>query len=229
MGHLKFQKLVVTCDQQGSRAVGLPSVVLSKAGVSAIICSGHVENLQASVLPDQHPEERQPWIPSRAARKRAAAALKYSARCEGQKSSECCSACMKKSEESAPNDLPKKKLYDLENFLPCSGIKLSYRQQCLIHFHPSYSIFMHEKCCRSSSPHGRRGAGLVLMALKRHTPDSNFCPPTPIAIPPNPHPMYIWLWCMGVCGMGEGGGSKPDRLGLFCQWDASGQDFTLPV
>lgn len=59
---------MLTFDQQGSRAVGLPPVVLGKAGVSAFICSGHIEDLQASVLPDQNPEEKQESIPSSAVR-----------------------------------------------------------------------------------------------------------------------------------------------------------------
>lgn len=50
--------LELTCNLQSARAVGLAPVVLCKAGVHAFVGPRHVENLQTSILPDEHPEER---------------------------------------------------------------------------------------------------------------------------------------------------------------------------
>lgn len=45
-------------NQQVAGAIGLAPVILCKAGVSAFVCSCHIEDLQASILPDEHPVEK---------------------------------------------------------------------------------------------------------------------------------------------------------------------------
>lgn len=96
--------LELACNQQRPCAVGFAPVILCKAGVPALIRSRHVEDLQAPVLPDEHPEEKKIIILPTLRRKELHG-IKYSAQYEGQKSRECYSTDMwvMKNDERALN------------------------------------------------------------------------------------------------------------------------------
>lgn len=47
--------MTLTCDQEGSSAVGFASVVLSKARVLPFVRLGKVADLQAPVVPNENP------------------------------------------------------------------------------------------------------------------------------------------------------------------------------
>lgn len=71
----------LACYHQRACAVGLAPVILCEAGVPAFIHSRYIENLQASIFPNEDPEEDPELIFHKLR------SIKYSTRSEGQKSS----------------------------------------------------------------------------------------------------------------------------------------------